>query len=202
MRLDNDKNDALLLVDETDLRGILLFWFAAFTHDEIAFCCWGSAFWVYISNLKLSKLYDRLSLQFLLIYRKCQVVERGPNLEARQGLVPAAPVCSSPSAESTVSFAAATTPAVSEQVPPCTWLPSWSTCLPRSWSWQATPRETTRRAGSTPAIFSWLSATTRSWTVWCAVSPSHREASVTTAYVIITVYVISTACVIKNQLLM
>ena len=40
--------------------------------------------------------------------------------------------------------------------------PSWSTLLPRSWSWLATPPGTIRRSGSTPGTSPWPSGTTTS----------------------------------------
>merc|ERR1719234_22823 len=49
-----------------------------------------------------------------------------------------------------------------ELVPQCTWQQSWSTWLPRSWSWLATLPGTTRSLASSPGTYSLPSGTTRS----------------------------------------
>lgn len=62
-----------------------------------------------------------------------------------------------------------------ELEPQCTLLQWWNTRLLKFWSWQVMLLVTTRRPGSSPVTFSWLSAMTRSWTSFCQVSPLPRE---------------------------
>ena len=55
-----------------------------------------------------------------------------------------------------------------------TWLLCWSTSLPKSWSWLATPRVTTNVNALCHVTCNWLCATTRNWTNCSAVSPLPR----------------------------
>merc|ERR1712131_419614 len=87
----------------------------------------------------------------------CPDVVKEARLRERQSPDPAVLDSSSPWDVSTVCSARETMLSVLVPVPPSTWLPSWSTWLLRSLSWQATLPVTTRRPGSSPVTCSWPS---------------------------------------------
>ena len=70
-------------------------------------------------------------------------------------------VCSSPSVVLAVTCVKESMPPAWELEPLCTWLPSSSTCVPRSWSLPETPLATTRSLVSCPVTSPLLSRTMR-----------------------------------------
>merc|ERR1712183_718032 len=104
----------------------------------------------------------------------CLDVVKEARLRERQSPGPAVLDSSFQLDVSTVCSARVTMPSVSVLEDLSIWLLSWSTWQLRSLSWLAMLPVTTRRAGSFPVIFSWLSVMTRSSTNSLLELPSHR----------------------------
>ena len=154
----------------------------------VSFVVIGSIFIVYIWSRSIrfcSSLCQKGHVQKFVVYlqfvtnlkhtKSCLDVEREEKQRERQRADHPGQDFSFQWEESTVFSEKATTLSELELVPPCTSPPFLNTWLLKCWNWQETLHETTRRRESSPVTYSSPSATMKSWTNSCLVSPSHRE---------------------------
>merc|ERR1712210_347669 len=112
----------------------------------------------------LNSLITLLKRSFYILWQRCLDVEKAARLRERPSLAPAGQDFSSQWVGSTDCSGKATMPRELELVLQSTWQQSWSTWLPRSWSWLVMLPGTTRSLASSQGTSSSLSGTGRGGT--------------------------------------